>query len=88
MQVIASAITPKEYASRLGVSVPVVLAWLATGELSGLNVATKPGSKRKTWRIPASAILAFELKREARRPVAKASRRRQRKKDPGFVRYF
>lgn len=84
----ATALTPKQYAARLGVSIPVVLGYIASGDLAAIDVSSRPGVGRASWRLPADSICAFEAKRSARGLVVKASRRRQKRKDPGFITYF
>ena len=68
----ASALTPQQYACKLGVCVPSVLNWISTGQLRALDVSAKSGTGRPTWRIPADAICEFELRRSARQPVKPA----------------
>jgi hypothetical protein len=83
-----SALTVREYAARLGVSVPVILGYIRSGDLAAIDVSSKPGIGRPTWRIPESAIVDFILRRSSRGPAAKGSQRRSRRKDPEFVNYF
>lgn len=72
----SSAITPPQYACRLGIKPDKVLAWIRSGELRAINVATNAHG-RPRWRIPAEAILAFESARTSR-PTAKSPRQRKR----------
>ena len=53
-----------------------------------LDISASPGTGRPTWRIPLDAIVEFESRRSARGPVVKAPRRKQKRKDPGFITYF
>jgi hypothetical protein len=84
----ATALTPGQYALKLGVRVPQILGWINSGQLRAIDVSANPGIGRPTWRLPNSAILEFELRREARGPAAKAPRRKSKKKDSDFVTYF
>jgi excisionase family DNA binding protein len=77
--------TPPELARRWGVHRSKVLAWLRTGELRGINLATRRGG-RPRWRIPLDAVLAFEQARSAMPQPAPAPRRRR--KDPAVIEYF
>jgi excisionase family DNA binding protein len=72
---IPHAISPKEYAERLGVSENKVLNWIRSGEIAAINVASKL-SNRPRWRIPEEAIEAFEAARTSR-PVVKPTPRRR-----------
>ena len=84
----AISLTVREYSAKLGVSVHQILGWINSGQLRALNVSSKLGSGRPTWRIPLDAICEFEGRRSARGPAVKASRGRPKKKDPNFVNYF
>lgn len=76
-------LTPPEIAERYGVSPDKVLAWIRSGELRAINLATTPGG-RPRYRIDLADLLAFEQRRAAQ-PVARPARRRQ---SPDVVEYF
>ena len=79
-----AAITPPEYARRLGVKSDAIYAWIRSGELRAVDVSAKRGGK-PTWRIPVDAIVAFEESRTTR-PAMKA--RRQRKSQDNVIKFF
>lgn len=81
----ADPLTPKQLADRYGVGVPVVLAWIRTGQLPALNVSRSASAKRATWRITAAAVAAFEAARAAR-PVPAV--RRKRKQVAGVIEFY
>jgi hypothetical protein len=55
----------KEVCERLKVGQKTALFWVASGQLIATNVARDPSAKRKTWRVPESALRQFELSRRA-----------------------
>jgi excisionase family DNA binding protein len=57
-------LTPPELARRWGVSSDKVRAWIESGELRAINLATRP-SGRPRYRIDLADVLAFEQRREA-----------------------
>lgn len=66
-------LTPPAVARAYGVNVGKVLAWIRSGELRAVNLASRPGG-RPRWRISADAIAQFEARRLA---VAPRPRRRR-----------
>ena len=80
-----NAISPAEYAGRLGVGIHKILAWIKAGELAAVNVASKCSS-RPQWRLPPSAIEAFERNRAAQPPATKT--RRLAAKSQDYTKYF
>lgn len=60
-----TTITPKAYAQQLGVSENKVLAWIRTGQLKALNVASSVRN-RPRWKITAEARREFEDSRTAK----------------------
>ena len=60
-----SSQTPPEYARSRRVKPDKVLAWIASGELAAINVATKPDG-RPRWIITIEAIAEFEQRRSSR----------------------
>ena len=80
-----STITPPELAKRYRVNVDKILAWIRSGELPAINIASKPGG-RPRWRIRESDIELFEARRSAVAPAKKTRRRRRR--SPGVIEFF
>jgi transposase len=52
--------TVRNIADRFGVTLHVVLAWIARGELRAVNVAVSLTARRPTWRIAEEAVRDFE----------------------------
>lgn len=69
-------LTPPALARQYGVNSDKVLAWIESGELSAVNVASRVGG-RPRWRISAEAIAEFEARRAAKPPVKRRKRKRQ-----------
>lgn len=67
---------PADIAQALGVKLQKLHAWLRSGELVGVNVATRPHG-RPRWRISQTDWQAFCLRRASRPPVKPVRRRRQ-----------
>lgn len=74
MQSTVQAYTVKQIASRFGVGVANVLAWIDAGELGALNVAAATAG-RPRWRIRNCDVLAFELRRSNRPAHSHVARR-------------
>ena len=68
--------TPPQIAKRYAVNPDKVLAWIRSGELTAVNVATS-SSGRPRWRITAAALAEIEGRRSSR-PAAKPATRRRR----------
>src|SRR5947208_1026281 len=68
-------LSPPEIAARLGVSPDKILAWLRSGELVGVNVATRAGG-RPRWRVSLADLADFERHRAAVTAPAPTPRRR------------
>ena len=85
-QQLTEYLTPPELAKRWRVDAAKVLQLIAAGEIPGAFDVSSPGSRRARWRIPMSAVVAFESARAAR-PRVKRPRRRKRK-STGVVQYF
>jgi hypothetical protein len=81
---VSTALTPSQYAQRLGVRVPQILGWINSGQLRAIDVSSKPGSARRAWRISLGAIIEFEAQREAK-PPAKSVPRKRKKQAEDFV---
>jgi excisionase family DNA binding protein len=77
--------TPPQLARRWSVSRSKVLRWLATGELRGIDLATRRGG-RPRWRVPLDAVLAFEAAWPST-PIP-ASQRRRKAAPAGVIEYF
>ena len=67
--------TPPETARLLGVKHDKILAWIKSGELAAVNLATRHGG-RPRWRISRQALDDF-LARRAAKPPPKPRRRRR-----------
>lgn len=78
-------LTVIEVAGKLRVSEHTVLRWLSTGELRGVNVARRTGC-RPSWRIPESALQAFEAARAATPALPKV--RRSRRSAGGVIEFY
>ena len=80
-------LTAREVAGRLGLAKPdLILAAIHAGELMAVNVS-RPGAKRRTWRIPVSAFDAF-LRRRTAVPTPTQGHRRRRERPAGVTEYF
>jgi len=73
--------TPPAVAEQLGVKSAKILIFIASGELSAINVATKIDG-RPRWRVPKSALDAFLAARSNRPAPAAPPRRRRRQVSP------
>jgi hypothetical protein len=80
-----SKLTPPELAAEYGIEPAKVLAWIKSGELRAVNIATKP-TGRPRYRIDRADVLVFEQRRVAGPPAAKSGRRRRQ--DPGVIEFF
>ena len=65
--------TPPQLAKLKGIESEKILAWIRSGELRAVNLATRP-TGRPRWRIKVEDWLAFEERRAAKSPT-KVSRR-------------
>ena len=80
-------LTPTDVATQLGLAKPdAVFLWIRSGEITAINVATKPGG-RPTWRI-SSADLQFFLEARRAKPAAPVTRRQPKRKLEGVTTYF
>ncbi|HTM54857.1 MAG TPA: helix-turn-helix domain-containing protein [Pirellulales bacterium] len=57
--------TPPQIAEQLGIATSKVLAWIARGELSAVNLAAAT-STRPRWRISRDALETFLSSRQSR----------------------
>jgi predicted site-specific integrase-resolvase len=80
-------LTPPQFAEQLGVDPSKVLNWIRSGNLRAFDVRGD-GSTRPRYRITIDAIVEFEARRSARRPVTATKRKRKQKQDADFVTYF
>lgn len=78
-------LSPREVAALFGISPDKVLAWIHSGELQAVNVATRPGG-RPRWRIDQADLMAFEQRRAATPPAPIC--RVRRKKQSGIIDFF
>ena len=82
----ATALTPPELACRWRVSPEKIIAMITKGVLHGFDVSS-PDSKRPRYPINLSEVVAFEERRSATAPT-KPVRRKRKKQDDSFVKYF
>jgi excisionase family DNA binding protein len=80
----STKLTPRQIADRNRISVDKVLAWIHTGQLRAVNVATRPGG-RPRWRISEADLACFEATRAA---VPAPPTRQRPKKEEGVIPYF
>lgn len=78
-------LTPPQVAKRLRVSADKVLAWIRSGELRAVNVAS-PDAKRPRYRVTTEDLAYFENLRAVRDQVRPSSRHRSH--DPGVKQFF
>ena len=64
----SDSLTPPQVARRLGVNPDKVLRWIRSGELSAVNVTTKPGGRPK-YRIAAADLDTFKNRRSPQHRV-------------------
>jgi excisionase family DNA binding protein len=82
----ANAYTVTALAHRFGCDKDTIYALIRSGRLPAFNIA-KPGSKRATWRVSASAVDDFDRGQTTTKPPTK--RRKSRAKQAAdFVRYY
>lgn len=81
------ALRVRELAERFKVREQQILTWIDRGDLAAVDVSSRPGVGRPTWRILESAVVDFTSRRSSKKP-AKQLRRRRKKQAPDFVTYF
>jgi excisionase family DNA binding protein len=79
-------LTPPEVARLWGVSHDKVLAWIRSGELRAIDVATKRDG-RPQYRIDIEELNAFEQRRMVR-PSSPPRRDTNQDKDDGIIEFF
>ena len=77
-------LTPPKLAEQLGVDPSKVLAWIASGELVALNLATST-SGRPRWAITPNDLERFLTGRRSCRPINPQRRRRSPSKVGEFL---
>lgn len=78
--------TTDEIASRYGVNISKVIAWIKSGDLAAINVARCPHGERPRYRITQEALEAFERARTVTpHQKAKPARRCKRPEAPKYV---
>jgi hypothetical protein len=78
-------LSPAAVGDRLGVKTDIVLAWIAAGQLSAVNVAS-PDSTRPRWKISPEDLDRFlATRRNGPAPVPRPRRRRQ---PPDVIEFF
>ena len=76
--------SPPRAARRYGVAHEKILAWIKSGELRAINVATRP-TGRPRYLIDEADLLAFEAKRSNSPTPAKKRRSRKQSEVPQYV---
>lgn len=76
----STSLTPPEVARRYRISAEKVLAWIRSGELRAINVATRT-SGRPRYRITAEGLADFEERRAAQATPQRQATRRCRAAD-------
>ena len=67
----------RDICDRYGVGEHTVLGWIRSGELRAVNVGRTAGAKKPRWRIPQTALEAFELARTHTPPPPRTKRRKR-----------
>jgi hypothetical protein len=74
---LSKKLTPPELAKRYGIESVKVLAWIRSGELRAINIATRPDG-RPRFLIDEEDVIAFENRRAANsQPKPEPPRHRQ-----------
>lgn len=81
----APAYSPAQVADRFAVGVHVVLAWIKSGNLLAINVASA-NRQRPRWRITAEAVEIFEA-RHAARPISPKQHRQRARPDSRVIQF-
>jgi hypothetical protein len=84
---IPTKITPRALARRYRVSPDKILAWIRSGELRAVNIATKPGG-RPRYAIDEADVAAFEERRTAVQPNKTGRRLKGGKGDQQVIRFY
>lgn len=71
-------LTPPQLAAEWGLAPEKILAWIHSGELRAVNVATSLRGAKPRWLIDRADIEAFERARASSAPPAPAPRRRSK----------
>jgi hypothetical protein len=79
----APGLTVEDVARRYRVSPDKVRAWITTGELRGVNTASRLCGKPR-YVVPPEALTEFEKRRAAGQPVKPARRKRR----PAIVDFY
>jgi transposase len=77
-------LTPPMIAHRFGVSTDKIIAWIRSGELRGVNIATKANG-RPRYVVDEADLAVFEQRRTAQ-PLSATPRRR--KTATGVIEFF
>jgi hypothetical protein len=68
--------SPADVADRYGCDIHKILAWLRSGELRGIDVSARRGTKPR-WRIDPADLAAFEASRACAKAPEPTKRRRK-----------
>ena len=77
-------LTPPAIAEELGIRQSKVAAWIASGELTAVDLSENRGG-RPRWRIRRSDLEAFLLRRQSQKPAEPV---RRRKRQTGVIEFF
>lgn len=78
-------VTPPQIAKAWGIKKEKVIAWIRSGELKAINVATNANGARPRFLVDVEDLAAFELRRQ----VVPPSKPVKRKKRPsGVIEFF
>lgn len=80
--------TPAELAKDARISINKIIAWIHSGELPAMNVATDAEGQRPRWRVAESDWEAFQLRRSTKPPSPRPSRRQRRETDASVIEFF
>ncbi len=76
-------LSPPELARRLGINPGKIIAWIRSGEMPAINIATRL-SGRPRWRISQADLVIFAARRAATVPP----KSRPRRKTAGVIEFF
>ena len=81
---VACYLSPPQVAKRFSVDAHKVLAWIRSGQLRAIDVATSTGG-RPRYRIAPADLAQFEASRAVQPPAPRVRRRRT---DPNIIEFF
>lgn len=86
----ARSYTVQQYADHMNVKTPLVLEWIGNGHLQVIDISSRPGSGRPSWRIPPENAASFEASRMSIPPVKRVRGRKRKKSviDPSLAEFL